>query len=193
MLPYNIRMKSVILASNSPRRKQLLADIVKDFSVIPCTVEERPEGNTPADIVRELATAKASYIAEEHAEEIVIGADTIVVLDGKILGKPHSVEQATEMLSSMSGRTHQVFTGVCICFQGEKEVFFVTSQVTFSVLTQERIAEYIASGSPFDKAGGYGIQDSGFVQKIIGSYTNVMGLPVEELTLRMGKYLELEE
>lgn len=186
---YNVAMK-VILASGSPRRKQLLGELLADFVVCPSNAEEKPVGTTPIEIVESLAVSKASGIDIKDDDCVVIGADTIVVLDDEAIGKPHSVAQAQATLSKLSGRTHKVFTGVCIKGQNKREIFHVVSQVTFYKLTPKQISDYIATGSPFDKAGGYGVQDSGFVEKIVGSYTNVMGLPLEELKLKLKDFTE---
>ena len=115
-------------------------------------------------------------------DPLVIGADTIVVLNGKVLGKPKDENQAREMLQSLSGKTHKVITGVTVKSKTNTITFAEESSVTFKKLDERQITEYIKSGSPFDKAGAYGIQDSGFVAEIKGSYKNVMGLPVERLT-----------
>lgn len=179
-----------ILASASPRRKELFAQIVPSFEIIPAKREEDGKGKTGAALVEELAYQKASEVAEHANGKAVLGADTIVCLQGKTLGKPHTEEEAFQMLSALSGRTHEVYTGVCLIFPtGEKQVFSACSKVTFRALTKEEILSYIASGSPMDKAGAYGIQDSGFVDNIQGSYSNVVGLPVELCKEKIAPYL----
>lgn len=171
----------VVLASASPRRRELLKKVIKEYESISPVSDEKSLSDVPSEIVKELAEHKAKEIAEDCEGALIIGADTIVVIDGKILGKPHSREQAVEMLSKLSGNTHYVYTGVCV-LKGEKSCSFAElSKVEFYELSQDRIEKYIATGSPFDKAGGYGIQDSGFVKMITGSFDNVMGLPTEAL------------
>lgn len=123
------------------------------------------------------------------SDATVIGADTVVVFGGRIIGKPKDEKQAFDILKELSGKTHSVYTGVCVVRGGKKKAFVRKSRVLFFPLTDERINSYIATGSPMDKAGAYGIQDSGFVKKIRGSYSNVMGLPVEKLR----KILKKEE
>ena len=181
-----------ILASASPRRKQLFSEIVPSFEIIPAKGEEDGKGKSGAELVEELAFQKASEVAqlERAKNKAVLGADTIVCLQGKTLGKPHSQAEAFEMLSALSARTHEVYTGVCLIFPtGETQVFSDCSKVTFRALTKEEILKYIESGSPMDKAGAYGIQDSGFVEKIDGSYSNVVGLPVELCKEKIAPYL----
>lgn len=168
-----------ILASASPRRKELLGEIVSDFAVLPSREEERATGNTPSEVVLSLARQKAESVAKLHPEDIVLGADTIVVKDGKILGKPKSEEDAFSMLSSLSGAEHSVFTGVCLIAAGKRFSAFAETKVRLFPLSKEEILSYIATGSPMDKAGAYGIQDGGIVSSYEGSYTNVVGLPIE--------------
>lgn len=171
----------LILASNSPRRKELLSKLNYSFDVIPAACEEKSYSSAPLEIVKELACRKALDVYGRNREATVIGCDTVVDLDGEALGKPHSKREACEVLSRLSGRAHRVHTGVCIVSLRGVRLFAVTSEVEFYALDAGRIAEYVASGSPMDKAGAYGIQDSGFVADIKGSYSNVMGLPTEEL------------
>lgn len=175
----------MILASKSPRRKELLGFISKDFRVIPAVGEENiPDGTAPSDAVKLLARQKAEEIAVSYKNELIIAADTIVVIDNKILGKPHDEVHAAEMLRSLSGRVHSVFTGVCVIFEdGETENFAEETKVEFFELTDREIADYIATGDPMDKAGAYGIQEKGAanVKGIVGDFYNVMGLPVGRL------------
>lgn len=176
-----------ILASASPRRKELFAELVEEFEILPSTAEEVVEGTpTPMELVQKLACLKAREVSlrEETVGKAVLGADTVVALDGKVLGKPKDEEDAFRMLSALSGKTHEVCTGVCMRFLKEsgKWVELVDSastKVYFANLTKEEILAYIATGSPMDKAGAYGIQDGGLVDKIEGSFSNVVGLPVE--------------
>lgn len=174
----------IILASKSPRRKELLKYITEDFTVKVSDADETlPEGISPEDAVAFLARLKGNAVYEASPEATVISADTIVVLDGKILGKPHSDKEAFDMLTSLSGRTHLVFTGIFIKNSDTEISFTEKTEVTFCKLTNEDILKYIESREPFDKAGGYGIQGKGctLVSGINGDYYNVMGFPVAKL------------
>ena len=182
----SIREDRIILASQSPRRKYLLENAGLVFEVMPSQLDENSIGlSTPAHYVKELAEAKAQEIAEKHSHSWVIGADTIVMLDDQILGKPASEDEARSMLRQLSGRVHQVYTGVCICCRsrGRSWSETVVTDVRFKHLTDAEIDWYIQSGEPFDKAGAYAIQGLGtfLVRRISGSYTNVVGLPVCEV------------
>lgn len=176
-----------ILASASPRRKELFAELVEEFEILPSTAEEVVEGTpTPMELVQKLACLKAREVSlrEERVGKAVLGADTVVALDGKVLGKPKDEEDAFRMLSALSGKMHEVCTGVCMRFLKESGewvelVDSASTKVHFASLTKEEILAYIATGSPMDKAGAYGIQDGGLVEKIEGSFSNVVGLPVE--------------
>lgn len=173
---------NVILASSSPRRMEILADMGVKYEVIPANIDESEiKSRFPFLLVEKLAKAKAEHIACEHRSDTVIAADTIVVLDGKVYGKPHDRARAFEMIKSLNGRTHIVYTGVCVTCKGQKKVFCVKSLVTFKRLTDEQIYAYIDDCKPFDKAGAYGIQDKRIVKKYSGSYSNIMGLPKEKL------------
>jgi septum formation protein len=176
----------LILASNSPRRRELLTQAGLIFSVIPSEVDEHEVTISEPDVfVRTLAESKAVDIAEKHPDNWVIGADTIVVIEKQILGKPASADAARDMLRRLSGNVHQVFTGYCICCKREERIFTdaVKTDVRFKNLSEAEIEWYIQTGEPFDKAGGYGIQGIGsfLVKSIEGSYTNVVGLPVCEV------------
>lgn len=175
----------MILASKSPRRKELLGIISKDFKIIPAVGEENiPDGTEPKDAVVMLAKQKAEEIAADHKGEVIIAADTIVVIDNKILGKPRDEAHAAEMLGTLSGRIHTVFTGVCVIFaDGASESFAERTDVVFHPLAESEISDYIATGEPMDKAGAYGIQEKGalLVKRIFGDFYNVMGLPVSRL------------
>jgi len=177
---------SLILASKSPRRRYLLKQAGLSFSVIPSTVEEKSVSMTsPEKYVRDLAEAKAGEVAKKYPESWVIGADTIVLINGMILGKPGSKSEARQMLQRLSGKIHQVLTGYTICCLAKKRSFSETvkTEVLFKRLTDEEIEWYIQSKEPFDKAGAYAIQGMGtfLVKSIKGSYTNVVGLPVCEV------------
>lgn len=175
----------MILASQSPRRRELLSLITRDFRIIPAKGEERlPDNITPKEAVLLLSRQKAMEIYSEYKGETIIAADTVVAIDGKILGKPADAEEAAAMLHLLSGRTHSVFTGVCIISaDGEQKSFAEETTVEFWQLSEQMIEDYVQSGEPMDKAGAYGIQDAGalLVKRINGDYYNVMGLPVGRL------------
>ena len=176
----------LILASKSPRRRYLLSQAGLVFSVIPSQVDESSISvSSPALYAKELAIAKALDVAQHHPDSWVIGADTIVLIDGLILGKPDSRKHAVEMLGRLSGQTHQVITGYCICRQttGKQIADSVMTDVTFKTLSTREIEWYTRTSEPFDKAGAYAIQGLGtfLVKGIHGSYTNVVGLPVCEV------------
>lgn len=172
----------IILASQSPRRQELLKLITSDFEIKVSNVDETlPDKITPKEAVMYLSKIKAEPFAD--GDDIVIGADTVVALDGKILGKPKNEENAREMLKFLSGRTHSVFTGVTLANDEKTKTFAVETKVKFFELTNEEIDAYIKTKEPFDKAGAYGIQGYGslLVEKIDGDYFNVVGLPVSTL------------
>ena len=178
---------NLILASASPRRQHLLHGAGISFRVIPSDVEEcLINGESPEDHVQRLALAKATEVAQRRPGIWVLGADTIVVIDQKILGKPSDVAEAKAMLASLASRTHEVFTGYALVnsgFSGNERVRSVRSQVRIRDLSTEEIAGYVATGEPMDKAGSYAVQGigSGIVEAISGSYTNVVGLPLCEV------------
>jgi septum formation protein len=179
------RKPNIILASSSPRRREFLKQLGIQFKIVGPRIEEQPErGEEPGHFAWRLAVDKASDVAARvPGRSIIIAADTIVVLGKTILGKPKDAADAQRMLKMLSGREHEVITGVCVR-QGKKKRSFVTStDVEFKKLTKQEIEFYIASGEPMDKAGAYAIQGIGsfLVRKISGSYTNVVGLPVAEL------------
>lgn len=175
-----------ILASASPRRKELLAELIEEFEIIPSLADENLAGDfTPEMLVKALAELKAKEVASrpENKGKMVVGSDTVVAFDGKVLGKPKDEADAFRMLKLLSGKAHAVYTGVCFVRQDEDGYFIDTrakkTAVYFNDLTDEWIKEYIQGGSPMDKAGAYGIQDGGLVERIEGSYTNVVGFPME--------------
>lgn len=205
----NVRL---VLASASPRRRELLSQIGLEFTVMPSKKEENAKATEAGALVQELSRQKAvdiweqlsggqgqnpdadqEQISEETQEPnlngkrqpelLVIGADTVVCCEGKILGKPHSREAAAEMLTALQGRSHEVYTGVTLYSQSETVTFFECTQVEFYPMTEVEISEYIDSKEPMDKAGAYGIQGLGarFVKGIRGDYNNVAGLPVGRL------------
>jgi septum formation protein len=176
----------LILASKSPRRRYLLEQAGLSFSVIPSDIDETTVPmSSPEIYVRILAEAKAEFIANKYPEKWVIGADTIVLIDGTVLGKPGSIDEARSMLKQLSGQAHQVFTGYSILCKTKNRKFSETVQteVLFKNLADEEIEWYIHTKEPFDKAGAYAIQGLGtfLVRRINGSYTNVVGLPVCEV------------
>lgn len=170
----------LILASGSPRRKELLSLFRIPFTVVPADVDETMDpANAPCEEVARLSAKKARAVKREP-DDVVIAADTIVVCEGKVLGKPKSEENAYQMLSLLSGRDHQVMTG-CTVLRGEKCVTFTeVTDLHFRTLSEREIRAYIASGEPMDKAGAYGIQGGAalFCRRMEGDYYNVMGLPV---------------
>ena len=173
---------AMILASQSPRRRELLGQMGFSFTVRPAKGEElaHPE-LTPAQLVEELARQKALEVsAEAGADDVVVAADTVVAIDGKVLGKPHDKVHAAQMLSALSGREHTVYTGVAVKRGKTLLVEHEATQVRFRPLTQREIDLYIQTGEPMDKAGAYGIQGFGalLIEGIQGDYYNVMGLPV---------------
>ena len=174
---------SVILASGSPRRKELMEMLgIENLKILPAKGEEKPpKGAGPEELVRALAEAKAREVAALCQEEdVIVAADTIVWVDGRVFGKPHSEEEARQMLRTLSGRSHQVYTGVCVLKGGAAEQAVEVSRVRFRPLSDGEIAAYVATGEPMDKAGAYGAQGLGalFVQGIEGDFFNVMGLPL---------------
>ena len=200
--------KKIILASASPRRRELLTQIGLDFDVVVSETEEKITSTEPAKVVEELSAQKAEAVWEKLAvsgvcdpeqtsgeatitDIIVLGADTVVACDGKILGKPADTEAAAAMLTMLQGRGHEVYTGVTILYEenGERKTltFHEKTTVHFYPMTDAQIREYVATGDPMDKAGAYGIQGYGalLVERIEGDYFNVMGLPV----CRLGRML----
>lgn len=171
----------IILASASPRRRELLEQIGCKFEVITSNADEITDaGLEPHQLVVENAHLKAAAVAAEHPEYPVLGSDTVVSLDGHIYGKPRDKEHAREMLKAFSGRTHQVITGIVLAWKGKFWQAWETTEVVFSPLSADQIDAYIATGEPADKAGAYAIQGRAavFVDGIRGSYSNVVGLPL---------------
>lgn len=193
-------MKSrLILASGSPRRKELLEQIGAKFEILPAKGEEVITSTVPAQVVMELSAQKAEEVAGRYREElggenqsaskgeqavVILGADTVVAYENKILGKPKNEEDAVRMLQMLSSHTHSVFTGVTLVIekQGkkEKQSFFAETKVTMYPMTEQQIHAYVATGEPMDKAGAYGIQGkcAVYIEKIVGDYNNVVGLPI---------------
>ena len=192
-------MEKIILASSSPRRRELMAQAGFAFEVLVSEADETIETETPGEMVEVLSERKAAAVAEEikrqgftEASVLLVGADTMVAIDGKKLGKPKDEKGAEEMLEELSGRTHQVYTGVTLIrlrkaengsILQESRTFSEGTDVSFYPLTKEEIRSYIATGEPMDKAGAYGIQGKAavFVKEIKGDYNNVVGLPIARL------------
>lgn len=191
-------MSAIVLASGSPRRKKLLNQINLSFTVHESIVSEKYNPDEkPADIVQMLALRKAEDVAQNYKNSLIIGADTIVVFRDKILGKPGSAEEAHTMLASLSGNSHQVFTGVALVKVGEtqnnisRHTFSKKTEVVFSKLEDHEIKAYVKSGNPMDKAGSYGIQDDRgalFVEGIQGDYYNVVGFPLHAFYQHMKQF-----
>lgn len=185
-------MSNIILASASPRRRELMELAGYSFDVV-CAdiIETVPENASPDEVVMSLALQKARAVADSHPNSVVVGSDTVVALDGKILGKPHSTEEACEMLRALSGRTHKVYTGVAIICGNKVKNFFDETDVEFYPLDEDEIKEYVATGEPMDKAGAYGIQGKGsvLVKRINGDFFNVMGLPIAKVYREMNDYV----
>ena len=183
----------IILASQSPRRKELLERMgIKDFGPIPPSGDETASPALPAGVLaRRLPAGRASAVAGKVGEDaIVIAADTVVALEGAVLGKPADELDAFKMLSALSGVRHQVYTGVTVCRGGEKQTAHEVTDVTFRELSEREIEDYISTGEPMDKAGAYGIQGYGalLIQGISGDYYNVMGLPVCRLSGMLARF-----
>ena len=177
----------LILASSSPRRAEILANAGLPFSVLSSAVDESPyPGEAPAALVQRLANAKADLVtARAIGPAVVLGADTVVVLDDKILGKPRSTEEARHMLRQLSGRTHSVLTGVAMIRlpDGERRQFIESTLVHFRPITEEELSSYLATEEPYDKAGAYAIQGQAgrYIPRIEGCYFNVVGLPLSRV------------
>lgn len=172
----------IILASQSPRRRELMALTDLEFIVKPSDADENVTQNlSPKETVEFLSLKKALALKNEN--DIIIGADTVVSIDGKILGKPKDEKDAYNMLKILSGRTHSVYTGVTVIKNERTETFSCETKVTFYPISDEEIKDYVKTGEPLDKAGAYGIQLKGglFVEKIEGDYNNVVGLPIARL------------
>ncbi|MCR9132339.1 MAG: Maf family protein [bacterium] len=190
-------MLKIVLASQSPRRKKLLSQLGLVFEIIPSTSEEIVTSDNPEKVVTDLAFQKAEEVAKNCTESLIIGADTIVVFDGNILGKPENERDAINMLQLLSNNKHSVFTGVALIATNSESkavkshTFVEETIVTFSALTNKEIEAYVAGGSPMDKAGSYGIQDdwgSVFVERIDGDFYNVVGFPLNRFYREMKEF-----
>ena len=181
----------LILASRSPRRRELLGAAGFEFECIPSDADEGalPYPGDAAEYTRSLALLKAQSVFDKHPGDTVIGSDTVVELDGLILGKPRDFDDAVRMLRLLSGRTHVVHTGAAILSGGRREAFSVSTEVEFYKLGDDEIEDYVATGEPMDKAGAYGIQGRGasLVKRINGDFYSVMGFPIAEIARRLKK------
>lgn len=206
-------MNKIVLASASPRRRELLLQIGIPFTVLTSACEEKINSAIPSDVVCELSRQKAEDVFRKLAEGalpaekevsakeefLVIGADTIVAFGGRILGKPENEKQAVKMLTELSGNTHEVYTGVTFCYKdkGKEKVhtFFEKTEVTFYPMSRQEIEAYVATKDPMDKAGAYGIQGqcAAYIKEIRGDYNNVVGLPVGRLYQELKECLQNEK
>lgn len=174
-------MKHIILASASPRRKEILELADLKFDIMPSNAEEITTKRAPNEVVMELASIKAKDIYDKSDKQsMIVGADTVVAYQGQILGKPADETDAKRMLSMLSGQTHEVYTGVCIIEDGKTKTFYEETKVTFYKISDKQIDHYIKTGEPMDKAGSYGIQGKAavFIKGIEGDYYNVVGFPI---------------
>ena len=191
-----MNLPPLILASSSPRRSELLRQLGLAFRVVPSEAAEINHAHlTALELSRINAYRKARAVANKVPDALVLGADTLVYLDTKVFGKPANLEEAHEMLEKLQGRTHRVVTAVCLLWLREhrQRLFFETSAVTFRPLDAAKIRRYLGKIDPLDKAGAYAIQEDGdlIVEKVTGSYTNVVGLPLERLKAELEAWVEL--
>lgn len=177
----------VILASKSPRRAELLKEIFPSFDIMPQNVDENISEKDPQKMVEALALKKLNDLDKIYKDALIISSDTIVWLNGKVYGKPHTIENAINTLKALSGTTHHVYTGVCVAYKGNRYVFSDESKIQFREVNDEEIKTYVLEKKPLDKAGAYGIQDGDMVKGYEGSYSNIMGLPVEKLKEELKK------
>lgn len=195
LLPDKLKNYSVVLVSQSPRRRELLKGLEVDFQCTSVDTNERyPDGLQGAQIPTYIAEHKAdAYLPLMSEGTLAITADTVVLVNNNVLGKPQSRSEAVTMLQTLSNNTHKVITGVCIFTKHKRKVFHALSEVTFTALSLEEIEHYIDVYKPFDKAGSYGVQEwIGYIgiEKIVGSYFNVMGLPIQRLYKELNQFLD---
>ena len=186
----------IILASKSPRRIELMKMMGLEFKIQPCTDEEKIEsGWTPEKVVESLALQKARSVFNQHRDCCVIGADTIVWIDGQVIGKPQSEQDAYAILTRLQGRMHQVYTGLAVLTPSGADIRHVVTEVTFAPMSGREIRYYIQTGEPMDKAGAYGMQGIGgvYVESVRGSSFNVIGLPIQVLYQMLIKANVIEE
>jgi len=182
----------IILASASPRRKELLSRIYDEFKVIPSRLKETVPKELGVDNCPEyLACKKAEAVAKAYRKSLVIGCDTSVIIDGAILNKPRSTDDAREMMKLMSGKTHRVITGCCLFYMEKYHSFSEVTEVEFYPLTDDEIERYVVTPEPYDKAGGYGIQGRAalFIKGIKGDYYNIVGLPIARLSREIDEFM----
>ena len=188
--------RRIVLASSSPRRRDLLQEAGFEIIIRPAYVDELTGGLAPRDLVVANAERKALHVATDHRGDLILGADTVVVLDGEILGKPRDKSHASEMLGRLSGRVHEVLTGVCLVRGGTRKVclFVESTCVAFRSLDEAMIQAYLADIDPLDKAGAYAAQDDRgrLIERIEGSLENVIGLPVTRVIEAIGKHFTEE-
>lgn len=188
--------RRIVLASSSPRRRDLLQEAGFEIIIRPAYVDELTGGLAPRDLVVANAERKALHVATDHRGDLILGADTVVVLDGEILGKPRDKSHASEMLGRLSGRVHEVLTGVCLVRGGTRKVclFVESTCVAFRSLDEAMIQDYLADIDPLDKAGAYAAQDDRgrLIERIEGSLENVIGLPVTRVIEAIGKHFTEE-
>ena len=187
-----MKENDLILASGSPRRRELLSLYTTDFTVCVSDFDESAvTAPTPAQLVEQLAIGKCLAVAKQHPDAVVIGCDTVVDVDGTVFGKPHDAEDAKRMLRALSGKTHQVHTGVCIAKGDRAEHFVDSCKVTFFPLGEEEIDFYTATPEPYDKAGAYAIQGRAalWLDRIEGDYYTIMGLPVSRTVQTLTHFL----
>jgi len=180
-----MKTPELVLASSSPRRREILAAAGYAFRVVPSGAEEKEKGLSPVELVIANALAKARSVASraDCADAVVLGADTVVLLSGVILGKPADAADAKRMISSLSGTEHEVLTGFAVLYDGSEQSGVCRTRVRFRALSEDEIDAYIATGEPFDKAGAYGIQERGsiLVEHVEGDFFNVVGLPIAQV------------
>ena len=178
-----------VLASSSPRRKELMKEISEVFSIDVSNVDESVDKNlSPIEAVKEIALRKGKSVIVRHPNDVVISADTIVVIDNMIIGKPVDKDDAVRILKTLSDRTHIVYTAYCVFYKDKFIEEVIKSEVTFNELSDELIRDYVDSESPLDKAGAYGVQDNNYfhiIKEIKGSLTNVIGFPVEDIKVSL--------
>lgn len=184
-------MSKFILASNSPRRKELLKHVIEEFEVISSDLEEKIDEDLPfEEAVMDLAFQKAVDVFTHHKDHVVLGFDTLVLIDDELLGKPKGLEEAKEMLEKLSGKTHFVITGCAIISKEVSTSFYEKTRVNFAKMTEDEIDSYVMTLEPMDKAGAYAIQGKGskFVQSVTGDFFTVMGLPIAKLYAELKKF-----
>lgn len=188
----------LILASASPRRKELLGHLNLPFEIIPSHVKEESNEQDPVKFSQEIALLKAQNVSRKMKSKndivpVIISADTIVVLDGQIFGKPKDRDDARQMLQNMSGKNHEVYTSVVLLSQDRKQIFSVKTSVTFDNIKTDLLESYLISGDSLDKAGAYGIQGEAlsFISKIDGSYSNVVGFPLSHFVQELSQFLKI--